>query len=48
MELFNLEFYCSKCGERLEIEDIDELYSRVYILPCENCLSEQEEQYERY
>jgi len=42
MDLSYLQFYCSECGERLDIEYIDELYDEIYIKPCENCLSEEE------
>ena len=34
------ELCCSECGERLEVEDVDELYGVMYVKPCENCLDE--------
>lgn len=44
LDMYDLKYFCSECGEQLETEDIDELYGYIYIKPCENCLENKEEE----
>ena len=34
-------YECSECGNRLEVEDVDECDGIVYIRPCEVCIEKQ-------
>ena len=36
-DISDLDFRCTECNDRLEVDDIDAFEDIVYIRPCERC-----------